>query len=360
MNNEFKRIVVKIGSNVLAEEEQGLQRERIRSLVDQVIGLKDRGVEVLLVSSGAVAAGRGVLPGSEDMNKVVRRQVLSAVGQTELMNIYRQYFRERSCHVAQVLATKEDFRDRRHYLNMKNCLYGLLRDNIVPILNENDVVSVTELMFTDNDELAGLAAAMINAQALIILSSVDGVLTGPPGEKESELIPEIDPTDARFEAYILPSRSSFGRGGMHTKFRIARKAARLGITTFIANGRRSDILPEILSGQAACTRFSPQREQSNVKKWLAHQEQEEKARLYVNRGAADALLSEEKVSSLLPVGIERIEGQFKKGDIVSIWYNYEQIGIGLAQYGARTASAYLGQRGRKALVHYDYLMVTKQ
>jgi len=360
MNNDFKRIVVKIGSNVLAEEEQGLQRGRIRSLVDQVVGLKERGMQVLLVSSGAVAAGRSVLPGSEDMNKVVRRQVLSAVGQTELMNIYQQYFRERSCHVAQVLATKEDFRDRRHYLNMKNCLYGLLRDDIVPILNENDVVSVTELMFTDNDELAGLVAAMVNAQALIILSSVDGVLTGPPGAAGSVLIPEIDPIDARFEEYILPSKSSFGRGGMHTKFRIARKAARLGITTFVANGRRTGILPGILSGKVVCTRFPPQREQSNVKKWLAHQEKEEKARLHVNLGAAEALLSEEKVSSLLPVGIERIEGRFKKGDIVTIWHDDEQIGIGLAQYGARSATAYLGQRGKKALVHYDYLLVTKR
>ena len=353
----FTRVVIKIGTNVLTDEKGSLDLSQIESLVGQVVGLKEQGTEVILVSSGAVTAGQALLPRSDHFSRVLRRQVLSALGQPRLMNVYQTLFQERNCHVAQVLATKEDFRDRRHYLNMQRCLQGLLRDEIVPILNENDVVAVTELMFTDNDELAGLVAAMTNAQALIILSSVDGVLSGTADDPESRVIPRIDPDDSRYLQYILPSKSAFGRGGMHTKFRVARKAAKLGITTFVANGRRPGILKDLLSGKGSGTRFEANRQQSNLKKWLAHHQEERKARVFVNEGAATALRSQERVVSLLPVGIERIEGDFEKGDLVSIWTHLEQIGIGMAQYSSQTAGQYLGRKGKKPLVHYDYLLM---
>ncbi|MCO6478373.1 MAG: glutamate 5-kinase [Phaeodactylibacter sp.] len=355
---DLRRIVVKVGTNVLAREDGLLDITSISHLVDQIAALKQAGTEVILVSSGAVGAGRSLFEAPEGMSKVVRRQVLSAIGQVRLMETYRQLFANHGLFCAQVLATKADFQGHTHYNNMKNCFLALLRDKVVPIVNENDVVSVSELMFTDNDELAGLVAAMTNAQALIILSSVDGLLSGPPGEPGSEVIPEIPYDDKQWLKAIAPSRSSFGRGGMHTKFRIAQKAAKVGITTIIANGRRANILLDIMKDDFVGTRFLPAGPLSNIKKRLAYHESGSKAAVYINAGAEAALCSTEKASSLLPVGIIRIDGDFQKGDIVRI-YSAEgrAIGLGQAQYGAETARLYMGQRGKRALVHYDYLYI---
>ena len=358
MMPEFRKIVVKVGTNVLAREDGLLDITSISHLVDQIAALKQAGTEVILVSSGAVGAGRSLFEVPEGMSKVVRRQVLSAIGQVRLMEIYRQLFANHGLFCAQVLATKSDFQGHTHYNNMKNCFLALLRDRVVPIVNENDVVSVSELMFTDNDELAGLVAAMTNADALVILSSVDGLLSAPPGEPGSEIIREIACDDKQWLRAITPSRSSFGRGGMHTKFRIAQKAAKVGITTIIANGRRANILPDIMKGDFVGTRFLPAESLSNVKKRLAYHASESKAAIHINAGAEAALCSPDKASSLLPVGITRIEGDFQKGDIVRIFNAQGQpIGLGQAQYGAETARQYMGQQGKRALVHYDYLYI---
>ncbi len=354
----FQKVVVKVGTNVLTKANGLLDMTNISQLVDQIAQLKTTGTEVILVSSGAVGAGRATYKVSSDLSRVVQRQVLSAIGQVRLMEVYRQLFGNYQLYCAQVLATKEDFRDRQHYLNMRNCFDALLRDQVVPVVNENDVVAVTELMFTDNDELAGLVAAMTNADALIILSSVDGLLDGAPDEPDSKVIPLIDPADAKWMEYILPSKSSFGRGGMHTKFRVAQKAAKVGIDTFIANGRKEGILEAIVAGQEVGTRFQAGNQLSNVKKWIAYNELGYKGKVYVNEGAATALLSQERVSSLLPVGIIRLEGTFEKGDLLRIYRkNGDHIGLGIAQYDADTAQTYLGQQGKKELVHYDYLVI---
>lgn len=354
----LKKIVVKVGTNVLAREDGLLDITSISHLVDQVAALKAQGVEVILVSSGAVGAGRSLFHVPESASKVVRRQVLSAIGQVRLMEIYRQLFANHGLFCAQVLATKADFQGKTHYANMKNCFQALLRDKVVPVVNENDVVSVSELMFTDNDELAGLVAAMTNAQALLILSSVDGVLSGPTDEPGSAVIPEIDPNDKQWLRFILPSKSSFGRGGMHTKFRIAQKAASVGITTYIANGRRKNILLDILKDEFTGTRFKATGKLSNLKKRLAYGEHESKAAVHINRGAEEALCSPDKITSLLPVGITHIDGDFEKGDLVRILNELgNPIGLGLAQYGSDTARLYLGQQGKRALVHYDYLYI---
>lgn len=354
----YNCVVVKVGTNVLTRPDGLPDMTSISSLVDQIAALKKLGLSVVLVSSGAVGAGRSLLPLGEQTNKVVRRQVLSAIGQVRLMEIYRQLFLNYGLFCAQVLATKEDFRDRRHYLNMKNCFQALIRDQVVPVVNENDVISVTELMFTDNDELAGLVAAMINAEALIILSSVDGVMDGAPDDPKSQLIPAIDPVDPKWEQYILPSRSSFGRGGMHTKFRIAGKAAGVGIATYIANGRRPDILTDLIHGRPVGTLFQPKVKVSGFKKWIAYNESAQKGTVRINAGAAEALRSPERVTSLLPVGIEAVKGTFDKGDIIRILNEEEEvIGWGIAQYGAEKARQFMGVKGKKALVHYDYLFV---
>lgn len=356
----LKRIVLKIGTNVLSKENGLLDVTTISHIADQIAAAKQRGQQIILVSSGAVGAGRSVHGESDELNKIVRRQVFAAVGQIRLMNLYSQFLDNYKILCAQVLATKEDFRDRRHYLNMRNCFQALLRDNILPIVNENDVVAVDELMFTDNDELAGLIASMTGCDGLIILSNVDGVYDGPPDRESSQLIPLIEAKDKHFEEYIAPTRSAFGRGGMHTKFRIAQKAASVGIHTIIANGKRQNILNDIFTGEFIGTHFKAQNAVSPVKKWIAYNELEKKGQVFINDGAAQALCSAERVSSLLPVGITYIEGDFEKGDIIQIRKADRLIGMGIAQYDATQARSFMGQKEKKALVHYDYLFIEER
>ena len=358
MDIPFQRVVVKIGSNVLTDESSKPDFEHIAHLASQLAWIKSQGAEVILVSSGAVSVGRSVLPQLSHINNVLRRQIWSSVGQPRLMNIYQELFASYQCHIAQILVTKEDFRDREHYLNMKQCLLGLLRDEVIPIINENDAIAVTELMFTDNDELAGLIAAAVNADALIILSNVDGIYDGHPAHSDSKLIPVIDPQDASFQKFILPSTSSFGRGGMNTKYRIARKAALLGISTFIANGKKLEILRQVWSGAGGYTCFPGYKKASNVKKRLAYQQLTHKGSVHVNEGAAQVLLATDRVSSLLPVGITKIEGAFERGDLIAIVYNDQEIATGMAQYSSQTVAKYLGQKGKKPLVHYNYLLLS--
>lgn len=350
----MQKIVVKIGTNVLSRPDGLLDITAISHIVDQVAEVKKRGVEVILVSSGAVGAGRSLTVLPEDAGRIVQRQVLAAVGQIKLMSTYADLFGRYGLLCAQVLATREDFRDRRHYLNMRNCLAALLRDNIVPIVNENDVISVSELMFTDNDELAGLVAALSGAQGLVILSNVDGVFDGPPGHPESRVIAEVLPGDRIQQGFIDPVRSSFGRGGMLTKFRFAQKAARVGIATWIANGKHPGILSDILSGKPTGTCFRPKAAVNTLKRWIAYDHTARKGAIVVNAGAENALRSQ--VSSLLPVGVVRIEGDFEKGDLVRIVSEKSAlIGFGKVQLGAEAARKVVGLKGKKPLVHYDYL-----
>lgn len=352
----MRKIVIKIGTNVLSGRDGLLDIAAMSHLVDQIAALKQGGKEVILVSSGAVGAGRAVLPLPGNLDKVVQRQVLAAVGQPLLMQRYGELFQPHDLHCAQVLATKEDFRDRQHYLNMKNCFLALLRDNIIPIVNENDVVAVSELMFTDNDELAGLVASMTGADTLVILSSVDGVLSGPPGDPDTRLIPEIDVDDQQSVQFITAEKSAFGRGGMLTKFRFARQAARVGIVTYIANGKRPNVLTDLTAGEPAGTRFHARQPLNNLKKWMAYHSAGHKGEVIINAGAAERLRA--SVSSLLPVGILRVEGEFERGDLLRILDESGQtIGHGMAQYGATAARQWLGLKGKKPLVHYDYMYI---
>ena len=191
MDSAYKRIVVKIGSNVLTQPNGFPDLARIEHLVDQIVALKKQGTAVVMVSSGAVAAGRSMINISEKHDAVAARQLLASIGQIKLINTYLSLFERHDLLCSQVLVTKEDFRDRKHYLNIKNCLSILLKHKVIPVINENDVVSVTELMFTDNDELAGLVASMLDADALVILSNVDGIYDGDPKSPGAKVIEEI-------------------------------------------------------------------------------------------------------------------------------------------------------------------------
>jgi glutamate 5-kinase len=181
-NYQYKRIAVKIGSNVLTLSDGTLDVERMSSLVNQIATLHKQGVEIVLISSGAVASGRSELKLDKKLDAVSARQLFSAVGQAKLINHYYEMFRKHGIFCGQVLTTKENFGSRRHYLNQKNCMTSMLENNVIPIVNENDTISVTELMFTDNDELSGLIATMMNTQALVILSNIDGIYNGNPDD----------------------------------------------------------------------------------------------------------------------------------------------------------------------------------
>jgi len=352
----FKRIAVKIGSNVLTKKDGTLDLERMSALVNQVSTLQKAGVEIVLVSSGAVAAGRSEVKTSRKLDSVDQRQLFSAVGQAILINHYCNLFHKNGLTCGQVLTTKESFNSRGHYLNQKNCMTVMLENGVVPIVNENDTISVTELMFTDNDELSGLIATMMNVEALIILSNIDGIYNGNPNDPEARVIPEIQP-NTDLKQYISSSKSSFGRGGMLTKSNIARKVAEEGIAVYIANGKKENILPDLLDTdkEPVCTTFVANKKASAVKKWIAHSEGFAKGEVHINQGCLEALLKND-ATSLLPVGITSIEGLFEKGDIVRIFDpTGQQIGVGKAQYGSESARDVIGKKGEKPLIHYDYL-----
>src|SRR5882757_7485441 len=262
----YQRIIIKIGSNVFTQENGLPDLQRIEHLVGQIAEIKKQGKEVILVSSGAVASGRSLITVSEKHDSVAIRQLLASIGQVKLINTYASLFEQFNMLCSQVLVTKEDFRDRLHYLNMKNCLEILLQYQVIPVVNENDVVSVTELMFTDNDELAGLIASMLNAQALIVLTNVDGIYDGDPDTEDTNVIEEVNGAAIDFSAFISLGRSQFGRGGMITKLTMAQKIAQLGIAVHIANGTKDHILIDVLENNVVHTHFAPNKNASGKKK----------------------------------------------------------------------------------------------
>ncbi len=243
--DSVKRIIVKFGSQILSRPDGTLDVTRMSALTDQVAALHKAGKEVIVVSSGAVASGRSLIQPHHTIGEVEQRQLFSAVGQAILINRYYELFRDHGIVCGQVLTTKENFADQIHYLNQKSCMEVMLQSGVIPIVNENDTVSVTELMFTDNDELSGLMADMMGAELLIMLSNVDGVFKGDPAQG-AELIREIGPDDD-MSRFIASTKSSAGRGGMHSKYCTASQVAAKGIPVAIANGRKDDILLHIVS-----------------------------------------------------------------------------------------------------------------
>ena len=244
----MKRIVVKVGSNVLTRKDGKLDVTRMSALVDQIAWLRQHDHEVILVSSGAMASGRGEIKVDHLLDSVEQRQLFSAVGQVKLVGLYYDLFREFDIHIGQVLTMKENFEPGEQYQNQQACMKVMLENGVIPIVNENDTVSVTELMFTDNDELSGLIAQMMNAETLILLSNIDGIFTTHPDDPAAQLIREVAPGRDLSE-YIQPEKSAFGRGGMHSKYTTATKVSQAGIRVIIANGERDNILVDLVNNK---------------------------------------------------------------------------------------------------------------
>lgn len=348
-------ITLKVGSNVITNNEGFPDEQVIADISRQIKELRRRGHAVILVTSGAVAAGRSIYTFPKKTDTVVQRQVLASLGQVKLISLYKEAFDKEDMRCAQVLVTKEDFKSRHHYLNMQNCVSALLSHGIVPILNENDVVSITELMFTDNDELAGLVSAMMNASLLIILTNVDGLFDRDPDLPGASVIHEYDPKVIRLPEITRGKKSGFGRGGILTKCQTSEKIAGIGIPVHIANGKTENVVLRILDHEKIGTRFPARRLASSFKKYMAHAYEEVKGKVVINDGAKKVLLSDE-AHSLLPVGITRVIGKFKKGDLIKIVdENEKEVGLGLARYGYKKAREVVGVKNQKPVIHYDHL-----
>lgn len=353
-------LVIKIGTAALSRADGAPDPALLGALAGEIAALKRAGHDVILVSSGAVGTGRAMVRQHEPLQnceQVAERQILAALGQARLMALYQELLAPHKIMVAQILLTKQDFRTRDHHKHIGR-LFANLREqpHILPIVNENDSVAITELMFTDNDELAGLIAAMMNVDRLLILSHVAGVYDRPPDEAGATIIPVID-WGKKDDAPSTAGKSKSGRGGMTSKLSIAHKMAALGIYTHIASARAPSIIAAILCGDNPGTTIMPLPGKRNaVKRWLASEVNMAPAAVMVNACLADILRDPKQAVSLLPVGLVAVDGDFEKGDLVKIVDEAgKSLALGVARYGAGKLRGALGKKQQPVFIHYDQL-----
>jgi glutamate 5-kinase len=365
----MRRLVVKIGSNILADEKDGLNMRRITSIAADVAAVKEGGCEVLIVSSGAVAAGMKKL-GLRSRPKDIRlKQAAAAVGQSSLMWAYERSFGEHGTKVAQVLLTGDDFSDRKRYLNSKNTLIALLQYGVVPIVNENDTVATDEIKFGDNDSLAALVAILVEAERLIILSDVEGLYREDPRfNRNAELIPCVEEVTSSVEKLAGGAGSALGTGGMFSKVSAAKRAAAHGIAVHIVSGKKKGLMNDIVSGaRYHGTFFSPAGNRLSHKKgWIAYNARP-RGEIVIDEGAAKAIRLMGR--SLLPSGIISVAGNFDVGDpVYCVNADGRRLAKGLTNYsssdlrkikGKKTAEIekILGYKYSDEAVHRDNLVI---
>jgi glutamate 5-kinase len=351
--NGVTRLVVKLGTGVLTDSKRQPDRSQLEQLVAQVSALCQAGREVVLVSSGAVGAGMGVLEYDRRPGEVAELQACAAVGQVRLMTLYADLFRKFELPVAQVLLTHDDLEHHDRHLNARNTLVTLLRRGVVPVVNENDTVSTTELKFGDNDRLSALVACLLPADLLVILTTVDGMIENF-GQANPYVISQVDLIDARIEALAGGTLSHVSVGGMASKVQSAKMTVRSGIPMVIASGRKKNVLARILQGEEEGTLFVPRPSKlRGRKRWIAFFHHPHGA-LYVDDGAKRALREQNR--SLLPPGIARCEGDFDAGEVVRICdLDGTEFARGIAAFDAGTVRA--GGLRRVEVVHRDNLVV---
>lgn len=363
-----RRVVVKIGSQILSSPE-GIERGRIKALVGDLAALHDKGTKLVVVSSGAVAAGMTRLGLKERPKTIPQKQALAAVGQISLMALYEGYFARFQKSVAQILLTHDDLSDRHRYLNAKHTLKTLLDLSIIPIVNENDTVAVEEMKFGDNDHLSSLVATLLEADLLVILSDVDGVYDRDPHlHREARLIPLIADIKKAQEELRGGSQSPYGTGGISSKVAAAEKAAAAGIPTLIANGQKDGILSSIFNvKEETGTLVLPRENRLAIRKhWIAYN-LEPSGEIIVDSGAYEALLQRGK--SLLPSGLKEIHGSFGAGECVRcLDLKGKEFARGLVNYSAEELNrikglhtskieAVLGYKAYDEIIHRDDLVL---
>ena len=347
------RLVVKLGTGVLTDSRKLIDPAQLEQIVAQVAAMRKAGKEVVVVTSGAVGAGMGALGYKTRPTDLAEKQACAAVGQTRLMAVYEKLFAEHGLVVAQVLLTHEDLEHHERHLNARNTLVTLLGRGVVPIINENDAVSFTEIKFGDNDKLSALVASLLPADLLVILTTVDGVIENF-GKKNAKTLSVIEKIDAAVQDMAGGTTSETAVGGMKSKIDAAKIAVRSGIPLVIASGRDKKILGKILSGADEGTLFiaKPNKLQGR-KRWIAFFHHP-KGTLFVDEGAKKAL--REAGKSLLPPGVARCEGEFVSGDVVRICdLDGTEFARGIAKFGAEEIRA--KKLARVELVHRDDLVV---
>ncbi len=354
------KIVVKIGTQSILSKRGVPSNKVMRSVVDQIAKLRQQRHEIVLISSGAVGIGRKIaspLLGKGYGASLAEKQVLASLGQHELMHLYTRLFKAHGILTSQLLLTKQDFYTRQHYLNIWRLITKILANSqIIPIVNENDTVAIEELMFTDNDELAGLIAAQINADKLIIISHIEGVYAKNPQEFDAHVIPII--SKEKDWPYISGAKSTQGRGGMISKLNTARKVSRLGIATHIASIKQPNVIIRIVAGEAIGTTIPASSKKSNIKRWIAYAAQQKTGRIFINNRLYEILRENQRAVSILPIGVQSYDGDFEKGDVVEICGpNRRTLGMGIVKYSAGSLKEYIGCKNNPVLIHYDYLSI---
>ncbi len=355
----YRRFVVKLGTNLLTGGGDQLDQKVMSNLVGQIARLQGKGAEIVIVSSGAIAAGRHKLGLVKKIRSMPFKQVLASVGQSRLMHTYEQMFEKYNISVAQALLTKADIADRAGYLNARNTLLALIELKVICIVNENDVVSVDEIeeaKFGDNDNLSAMVANLIDADMLMILTDIGGLYTADPHkDSKAQLIPVVTKIDDAIRRLGMDTASTRGTGGMITKIEAAKLATDSGVHVVIADGREPDIIIRLAKGESIGTHFlSVGNHIESRRRWMLSGLCT-KGKLTIDSGAVLALKKQNR--SLLAAGIKSAEGRFRRGDIVEI-YDTEgtQIGCGITNYSADDISIIKGAQSSKisSLLNYDY------
>lgn len=370
----IKRVVIKVGTAVLASPTIGLNDKRIEKIVDEIVDLRRSNREVILVTSGAIGAGMRALGLKKRPRTLPGKQAAAAVGQSHLMHLYERFFRKRGYLVAQILLTQDDLTDRKRYLNARHTLMTLLKLNVIPIINENDSVGVEEIkfgennIFGENDILSALVTNLMEAELLIILSNIDGLYTVDPRKsKGGEPIKLVERIDSKTEVLAGGPGGITSMGGMYTKLQAARIVTNSGEPMVIANGKTSQVIRRILEGEEIGTLFLPRKEKvTSRKRWIAFTRRR-CGKIFVDKGAKEALRL--KGRSLLPSGIVKVEGDFREGDMVSVVNgDDEEFARGLSNYssleiekvkGAKTKDikSILGYKYYDEVIHRDNLVI---
>jgi len=368
MFKAVRRAVVKVGTAALSDERGGLDEERVERLSEQVLAIRRRGVEVAVVSSGAIGAGMTELGVRRRPTRLPELQACAAVGQGRLIAAYDRCFRRQGFHAAQVLLTRQDFDDRQRYLNASNAVHAILRLGAVPLINENDTISVEEITFSDNDILAALVSNLLNADLLVLLTVVPGLYENPKAPPaERRVLPVVSKVTPELRRLVASGRSPGGKGGMASKLEAARMATAAGVAVVVAHAGMDRVLERILEGEEVGTLFLPAAERlASRKRWLRFGSRPRGA-LLVDDGARRALVEGGK--SLLPSGIVQVRGEFRRGDLVAICDRKgAEFGRGLAGFGSQEMKKIMGQRSpgvRRILgdaaceeaVHRDHLVL---
>ena len=361
-----KRWVIKVGSALLTDDGQGLDKQLIQRLIEQMVSLRERGVEVILVSSGSVAAGMNILAMDKRPERVNLLQAAAAVGQASLVRAYEEACAPFSVNIAQVLLTHADIANRERYLNARSTLITLLKLDVLTVINENDTVATDEICFGDNDNLAALVANLVDADLLVLLTDQDGLFTADPrNNQQAELVDEASADDASLLA-MASGGSSVGRGGMVTKLTAAQSANRCGASTIIANGRKAQILRKLYDGERVGTLLIANQRLASRKQWMAGQ-MRINGSVTLDDGACRVL--QRQGSSLLPVGVSQVQGEFARGELISCFDQAgNEIARGLTNYSADEVAKLKGQpsnriagligyHGDDELIHRDNLVL---